>query len=247
MIDVLIVEDDPMVAMLNKEFCERMEGLKVIGHAESTADAWSIIDQQEPDLILLDIYLPGQTGLEFAESLKKKGIFIPILFISAADDIESVQQAVYFGATDYLIKPFTFERFQASLKKIIKFDQALSKGKVTNQKTLDQYFCNEQIIQTEMDSNKLSNRSSIEFPKGISKITMKKVVKQILITKEWFTTENIATEIGISRISTKKYIQYLVDLQILDEEMDYNTVGRPAIIYQINENSAVEIEQFVYK
>lgn len=247
MIKVLIVEDDPMVSMLNKEFCERMEGLKVIGQAGSVAEAWKMIDQHTPDLILLDIYLPGQTGLEFAEALKKKGLFTSILFISAADDRESVQQAVSIGAVDYLIKPFTFERFQAALKKMILFDQELSKGKVTSQEVLDQYFNMEQKTQNNSSSKKIYSENEIDFPKGISKITMKKVVNQILVTKEWFTTENIASEIGISRISTKKYIQFLVDQHFLKEEMDYNTVGRPAVIYQVNEEMRTGMNQFVYK
>lgn len=246
MIKVLIVEDDPMVSMLNTEFCGRTEGLEVIGQAGSIAEAWEYIDQNVPELILLDIYLPGQTGLDFAEELKRKGLFIPILFISAADDIKSIQRAVSFGAVDYLIKPFTYERFQAALRKFISFNEELSKGEVTSQKVLDQYFNMEIKSQIDLPSKK-KNQNDFTLPKGISKITMKKVVSQIMVTKEWFTAGKISSEIGISRISTRKYVQFLVEQDFLKEEMDYNTIGRPAIIYQINESSRVSLNQFIYK
>lgn len=240
MFKVLIVEDDPMVSMLNKEFSERIEGVEVIAQAGSVPEAWEVMKKHVPDLILLDIYLPGQTGLEFAEALKKEGIFSSILFISAADDKNSVQDAVRYGAVDYLIKPFTFERFKNAVERIILFNRALSDQTATDQRVIDQYF----NIRPASDSVRDQQvRDDHELPKGISKITTRKVVKEILKTSDWFTTENIASSIGLSRISTKKYIQFLVDAALLEEEMDYQNNGRPAAIFKVNNQQYKELKE----
>lgn len=247
MIKILIIEDDPMVAMLNKEFSERVENFEVIGQVKSADEAWAFLDIQLPDLILLDVYLPGGTGINFAKQLQERKKYIPIIMITAADDTETVKQAISYGAADYLIKPFTFERFKAALHKVIDFYGVTKNAVKTDQNVLDRFFLAKtpEVLATEKAAGLLYGENPKSLPKGLSKITLRKVSAAVAESKEWFSTEGIAEKIDISRISTKKYLQFLADSGILKEEMDYRNIGRPVTVYKMEDTQKDELLQYL--
>ena len=99
---ILIVDDDPLLVEFLTE---------VIGHAgydtvvaSSGEEALQVIAGKEPDLALLDITMPGMSGLELAATLKETSS-VPFMFLSAVGDSESARQAAAFGAVGYLVKP----------------------------------------------------------------------------------------------------------------------------------------------
>ena len=99
---ILIVDDDPLLVEFLTE---------VIGHAgydtvvaASGEEALQVIAGKEPDLALLDITMPGMSGLELAATLKETSS-VPFMFLSAVGDSESARQAAAFGAVGYLVKP----------------------------------------------------------------------------------------------------------------------------------------------
>jgi len=71
MIRVLIVEDDPMVAEFNRRYLAQLEGFTLAAIVRSAAEALTLLEQQEVDLILLDIFMPGINGLEFLANRKE--------------------------------------------------------------------------------------------------------------------------------------------------------------------------------
>lgn len=99
---ILIVDDDPVLIEFLTE---------VIGHAgydtvaaTSGAEALAIVEKGEPDLALLDITMPGMSGLELAARLKASTT-VPFMFLSAVGDADSSRQAAAHGAVGYLVKP----------------------------------------------------------------------------------------------------------------------------------------------
>lgn len=114
-IKVLIVEDDPMVAKFNRHYLEQVQGFEFAGWAASGDEALKMLAEQEIDLLLLDIYMPGTSGLQLLSTLREQGSKADIIVISAASDNASIRKALQNGAVDYLIKPFEFARFQAAL------------------------------------------------------------------------------------------------------------------------------------
>jgi two-component system, CitB family, response regulator MalR len=217
MINVLIVEDDPMVAEFNKRYLEQVEGFALKGIAISGDEALKIITRTEIDLILLDIYMPGLSGLELLSQIRKVGKGVDVIVVSAASDSSSIKKALRFGAVDYLIKPFEFDRFYEAL--------ANYRGRAAlmqDQKKLSQMELDKEIF------NKYSTIKQGELPKGLNRDTLKLVWEHIQgIEKESFSTEEISQRVGISRVSMRKYLSFLDQIGVLETDILYGPVGRP--------------------
>lgn len=220
MIKVLIVEDDPMVAEFNRRYLEQVEGFELIAVAPSVDDALQILDRQDINLILLDIFMPGMNGFDLLTQVRKQGQGVDVIVVSAACDSQSIKKALRFGAVDYLIKPFEFERFKT----------ALSAYREWVSITKDQ----EKLSQAELDLRLLHpNPVTIpsELPKGLTRNTLKTVWENIQEMKERsFSTEEMASRVGVSRVSMRKYLSFLTDIGVIGMEVIYGSVGRP--VYQ---------------
>lgn len=114
-IEVLIVEDDLRIAEIQKLFIEKLEGFQTIGIASSYDEAKSFIEIMQPDLLLLDMYFPDMNGLDILKEIKQQSKQMDVIMITAAKEIEKVQEAIKIGIFDYIIKPVAFERFKQSL------------------------------------------------------------------------------------------------------------------------------------
>jgi AmiR/NasT family two-component response regulator len=113
---ILIVDDDTLMLQFLGE---------VLGHAgyetvtaPSAAQAIRQIDAREPDLALLDITMPGMSGLELARHLQEN-TSVPFMFLSASDDVDTARQAATYGAVGFVVKPVDAARllpaFEAGL------------------------------------------------------------------------------------------------------------------------------------
>ena len=221
---VLIIEDDPMVAMIHKEYFKRKEHNFGISHVKSLEDAKKFIENNEIDLIVLDNYLTDGQGIDFLPELKG----FPIIMITAANDIQTVEAALSNGVVDYLVKPFTYERFAQAIDKVQDYVKLLSKEKI-NQDLIDDYL-NSGRVEEEEDN----------LPKGLSRITLKKVLEAIKQHNSGFTTQQIADKLDISRITIRKYLNHLVNINILSEDAEYYTSGRPVSVFTVESESRLE-------
>lgn len=217
MIQVIIVEDDPMVVKFNKYYLEQVPGFQLAAVAHSGEEALCILETQKIDLILLDIYIPGVNGLELLSRLRKKDAAVDVIVVSAAHDSVSIKRALQYGAVDYLIKPFEFDRFKAALigykerEKLIRSHGDLSQG------DLDKHFL-----------SKDKADSAVEVPKGLDRNTLKLVWEHIAVTAGVaFSTEEMANSVGISRVSMRKYLQFLEEAGALKRVVLYGAPGRP--------------------
>lgn len=220
MIKVLIVEDDPMVAEFNRRYLEQVGGFELIAVAPSVADGLNILDCQEINLILLDIFMSGMNGFDLLVQIRKLGQGVDVIVVSAACDSQSIKKALRYGAFDYLIKPFEFERFNTALTAYRDW-LTMTKGQ-------------ERLSQAELDVRLLhmTPRPVLsELPKGLTRNTLKTVWENIQEIKESsFSTEEMANRIGISRVSMRKYLGFLTDIGVIEMEVIYGSVGRP--VYQ---------------
>ena len=204
---ILIIEDDPMVAMIHKEYFKRKELSDDLNHVSTLEEAKSFLEKSDADLIVLDNYLTDGQGVEYLPELKG----YPIIMITAANDIQTVEAALTNGVVDYLVKPFTYERFSQAVDKVQDYVSLLSKEKI-NQDLIDDYL-NSGRVEEEEDS----------LPKGLSRITLKKVLENIQEHEAGFTTQQVADELDISRITIRKYLNYLVNISVLSEDAEYYT------------------------
>ncbi|MFB0636868.1 two-component system response regulator YbdJ [Bacillus rugosus] len=98
---ILIVEDDVMIGDLLQKILQR-EGYHVIWKTDG-ADVLSVI--QKVDLVIMDVMLPGEDGYQLSAKIKKLGLRIPVIFLSARNDMDSKLQGLQIGE-DYMVKPF---------------------------------------------------------------------------------------------------------------------------------------------
>jgi DNA-binding response OmpR family regulator len=110
---VLVIDDDPGVRDSIRLILER--DYEII-EAESVAQSMIAFDQQEPDLITLDVYMPEVDGMAGLDMFRKRSNKIPIILISGHHTFELARQALRLGANDYLTKPFTEEELRQPIQ-----------------------------------------------------------------------------------------------------------------------------------
>lgn len=221
---ILIIEDDPMVAMIHKEYFRRKEISNDLSHVSTLEEAKEFLANSDTDLIVLDNYLADGQGIEFLPELKG----YPIIMITAANDVQTVEAALTNGVVDYLVKPFTYERFSQAIDKVQDYMKLLSKEKI-NQDLIDDYL-NSGRVEEEEDS----------LPKGLSRITLKKVLENIKEQETGFTTQQVADALDISRITIRKYLNHLVNINVLSEDAEYYTSGRPVSVFTVVSDSKID-------
>ncbi|HSP23041.1 MAG TPA: response regulator [Planococcus sp. (in: firmicutes)] len=238
MINVMIVEDDPMIAALNRQYTQQLDGFRVAGIAANTQQAAELLAQQKIQLILLDIHMPGLNGLDFLRWVREENLELDVILITAASDIQPIQQALRLGAVDYLIKPFEFSRFQEALEQYSKHHHRLEDKNNVNQQELDRML--------RKKSPAAAARSVYpKLPKGLTKTTLQTINEKILASgTEAFSTEEIAEASRISRVSVRKYLKFLTEIAYLEETLVYG-VGRPIYHYRLQTAHQSHINTFL--
>ncbi|MGP4129604.1 response regulator [Pantoea tagorei] len=107
-LEVVIVEDEPHLADLHREFIEQHFHLRVVGIAATLEQARQLIEQHQPRLVLLDNYLPDGQGVTLIDDPLLKRFDCSVIFITAASDMQTCSHAMRSGALDYLLKPVFF-------------------------------------------------------------------------------------------------------------------------------------------
>lgn len=226
MIRVLLVEDDPMVAELNRIYLSRVAGFDLVASVRSAAEALELLRARPVDLLLLDIFMPGQNGLELMEAIRRQALDVDVIFVTAARDTTTIGRALKLGAVDYLIKPFEFERLKQALEHYRETNHAFRGGQALDQTELDK----------RLARRPADGPTAEGLPKGLDRNTLAKVLQVIAEQPEdapWFTSEEMAQRMGISRVSVRKYVEFLCTLKVLRMEPGYGTGGRPVHRFQL--------------
>jgi response regulator of citrate/malate metabolism len=211
---VLVVEDDPMVAAIHVRWLTRSSDFEVATAVSSAEEARVHIMDTTIDLVILDINLRKASGLELLESIRRAHKPVDVIVVTAARDADSLRFALEFGAVDYLVKPFTEERFAAALN-------AFSARRSTDRKTL--------LSQTDIDLACGVRSNTRSLPKGLSALTLRRVAACLESTER--SASDVADEIGISRVVARRYLEHLVTLGRATCEPRYGQPGRPTKVY----------------
>jgi response regulator of citrate/malate metabolism len=216
MIRVLIVDDDFMVAKVHAGFIQRTPGFAVVGAAHSGAEALVKTRELRPDLVLLDIHLPDANGLDLMLQLREIAPELDVLVISAAREVETVRRALRGGIVHYLIKPFSQADLQERLEHYRSAYQSLDSSKnVAEQSDVNRVFG--------VERHEFAERP---LPKGCSAETLK-MVEQVLRSAETdLSAAEVADLLGTSRVSARRYLEYLHDEASVDVRLKYGA-GRP--------------------
>ena len=210
-IQVLLVEDDPMVREVNRQFIERVEGFKVIDMASNGIKGIEKILDLMPDLVVMDIFMPEQDGIETLRQIRQKNINVDCISVTAANDVQTIQQILHLGVFDYIMKPFTFERIEQTLIHYRQFKEKMhAAGDVT---------------QTELDE--IIGQMKVQ--------TMDKVLVFLKQSSGGASADDVATGIGVARVTARRYLDFMEKNHLIQVDIQYGSVGRPINQYFIKE------------
>lgn len=212
---VLLIEDDPWVLRVNREMVESVPGFVVVGEAQTLAQGSALTQSLGPDLLLVDVYLPDGTGLDLVRSLRESLDFEAIM-ITAANDAQTVQRALYDGVLDYLIKPFQQPRLKQALERYLQRRSATKEQSFT-QKKLDRI---------------LGVHSPERLPKGIDAATLEQIKAILAAAQHPLSADEVGEEVGVSRVTAWRYLEYLQETGLATLELEYGSVGRPIKRYR---------------
>ena len=227
MYQVLIVEDDPMVASIHRNYIERYGKLHIAAHCSNGHDALSIIEKQPIDLAIVDVYMPLMDGASFVAELRKRALSTDIIMVTAANDAQHIRQFLTLGVLDYLVKPFEFSRFAQAIDRFM-HKQSLFSASSISQQALDAYF----------RSSADRNAGHPLLRKGLQEQTLSFILEYMRAhAQESRTCEQIAAALNLSRVTIRRYMNYLIEQGDVFSQIDYTTGGRPSMLYRFSAHS----------
>lgn len=223
MYEVMIVEDDPMVAMINKQYVTENKHFHVACICRDGDKALKLLRENTVHLVILDVYMPKTNGLELLRKIREINLPVSVIMVTAANDGAAVEEAIRLGVVDYLIKPFSSARFQRALETFINRQDAFHDLSSFSQQHIDAIM------------NSASSSSSEQLPKGIQDQTLETIKSFLELNPDTnLTSEEIADKVGLSRVTVRRYVNYLLDKGIIIGNMNYETGGRPCMLYKLN-------------
>ncbi|ALV40219.1 hypothetical protein AU252_02730 [Pseudarthrobacter sulfonivorans] len=225
-IRVLVVEDEPVASAAHAAYVGRMAGFTVAGTAPDGQSALRLLTDlaaagQPVELVLLDMNLPDLHGLDIARRMRAAGILADIIAITAVREVAIVRSAVAIGVVQYLIKPFTFATFEDKLSSYRLFRQQLASPEAGAGRT--------GASQSEVDQAFASLRapSELPLPKGLSVSTLDSVQTYLKQHSESVSATEVMAALGMSRVTARRYLEYLADAGRVSRAPRYGTPGRP--------------------
>jgi two-component system response regulator AtoC len=105
---IFVVYDDELITSMLSKFLKN-EGYEVRGETEAFDPIAHLIESWSPDIVLLDIFLPGRNGVEILEEVIRRNIQTQVIMLTADDTAETAVKCMKLGAVDYLTKPFNLD------------------------------------------------------------------------------------------------------------------------------------------
>ena len=217
-IRTLVVDDDYRVAGIHTEYVDRVDGFTVVGNAHSAGSALEAAATLRPDLVLMDVYLPDGDGLSVVRTLADASNRPDVIVITAARDVATVRTAMQLGAVHYVVKPFGL----AALRERLLSYRALRRriaglSSDANQADVDELF----------GLMRAPARAAGRPSKGHSAPTLELVRAAVTGALEDASAAEVAEQVGISKATAQRYLNYLEQQGVLRLRLRYGAAGRP--------------------
>lgn len=217
---IVIVEDDPMVAHIHTHYLNELKNFEIVEILRNGLEGYEYLKEnsEDIDLVILDVHMPKMSGLEMLKRLRAEGNKVSVIPITAINDNRTISEFMNLGVVDYLVKPFSQERFnQAVYRCELKY------------KTFE----NQKLSQSDID--KMFNaKSTPNLPKGLQEKTLLYITDKLKEYQDHLVdVEEISEITNLSKVSLRKYLDFLVENDLIEKQIDYGTVGRPKYKYYI--------------
>jgi response regulator of citrate/malate metabolism len=219
-IRVLVVEDEPVAAEAHRTYVDRMPGFTTAGVAATGALALDALARTQVDLVLLDMNLPDTHGIELCRRIRAARLDVDVLAVTSARELATVRAAAAHGVVGYLLKPFTYAALRDRLIAYVDYRERLrTDGDAGGQDDVDRAL-----------QGARPQRPS-PLPKGMHRQTLEAVVAA-LRAAEGLSAAETAEEIGASRITARRYLEYLAEEGLALRTQRYGGAGRPETEYR---------------
>ncbi len=223
-ISVLVVEDEDMIQEILCGFTQRLEGFDVVQVAGSCRLAQVVLEKEAVDLVLLDVYLPDGLGLDLLRWIRASNLDVDVILITADRRSETFEMVNRFGAIDYLIKPFRYERFCLAMEKY-----RSKKNKMEEAGFLDQSLIDQKLSDGQEVDGQVANVGN-----GFQNPTYDRIYGFLFNNSHMsYTSTEVANQLGISRITARRYLEMMEQAGEVVMSLDYGYVGRPRINIQL--------------
>jgi response regulator of citrate/malate metabolism len=222
-LQVLVVEDDPVAADAHAQYVSRVPGFAVAGIAHSRAEAVRVLERSRVDLILLDLYLPDGNGLALLRALRGAGRTTDVFAVTSARELAVVREGMSLGVVQHVLKPFTFATLRDRLLQYAEFRSSTraDAGRVSSQEDVDRA----------LSALRMPQQTSL--PKGLSAPTLERVMDTLRTAGDTgLTASAAAADVGVNRITARRYLEHLVTAGRADRRPQYGQVGRPEFCYR---------------
>jgi response regulator of citrate/malate metabolism len=221
---VLIVEDEELSAQAHAAYVRRTAGFEVAGVARSSVEALRLL-RSSPDvhLVLLDMNLPDGHGLGLLRTIRSEGHLCDVIAVTAARDVEVVKRAVAQGVVLYLLKPFTYAGFRAKLDQYADYRERLAASDRVGQADVDR-----------MLGTLRTTSAATSLPKGMSADTLRDVTSALRASEAARSASEVAAALGASRVTARRYLEYLAAESMAERTVRYGGSGRPEVEYRWN-------------
>jgi two-component system CitB family response regulator len=217
-IEVVVVDDDFRIVELHSAAVQEVCGFHVIASANTAKAGAEAVRRHRPDLLLLDLYLPDDSGLNLLQQLRGDGIPIDVIVLTAGDEMAQVREALRLGAMQYLIKPFPLERLRKHLVEYQRVQRHL-RWAPASQALVDRTF---QLMRAGGDLEEPTERNP----------TVHRILQGLPRTGDWTSAADIAERVGVSPSTIRRYLSRLVDTGKVQLSLQYGVAGRPANLYR---------------
>lgn len=223
MIDVVLIEDDPMVRQVNRQFLEQIEGIRIVGVAKDGIEGVEQLKTLAPDVALMDIFMPEQDGIKTLQQIRDQGLPVDVIAVTAANDMKTIEKMLQLGVYDYIMKPFTFDPMKQTIQQYLAYKAYITKKEALNQGELDQL----------LHPTRETDHYHDALPKGLNGATLQKIIQFIGEQTGAVTAIEVAQGVGLARVTARRYLDYLEKQRQVVIDIQYGGVGRPVNQYRI--------------
>ncbi|NEM91948.1 response regulator [Galbitalea soli] len=221
---VVVVDDDFRVAAIHEAYVARVPGFRVVGRAHTAADALRLSRELQPDLVLMDVYLPDGDGLQVTRELLDGAPAPAVIVITAASDNETVEKAVRLGAFHYLVKPFGPTALAERLTAFRAQHERLGEWPAeATQDDIDTVF-------------ELRHPTAPPRPRvAVTHLapTLRLVYDAVAASDTPLSASEVARTVGISRATAQRCLSQLENTAAVSLELRYGFTGRPEHRYSL--------------
>ena len=222
MIRIVIVEDDPMVARINADYLNKLEGFCVVAQFSNGQDALHYLREHPVDLAIVDVYMPICSGIELLRKMRSEWNRTAVIMVTAAAEMHMVDEALHLGIEDYIIKPYSYDRLRESVLRFRDKNSLVRRSGRVSQDMVDRLLGNP------------SQPPVPPMPKGLNPKTLETIRLALRRETGDHTCESISDSSGLSRVTVRHYLNYLIETGELTSAIDYETGGRPRVLYRVN-------------